>query len=169
MIVGSIKRKRQIDMSDLSSLQELIQDKLESLEFNHTSLQSTLQKQINDPSQSNQDLCQDFKQKYISLAGDLVLLSRSIVATWTPLSKQCFNKEVGKLAITGLMKLDVMAGKLRAAKNSKNSKEEDYDSEGLVMETAIIVVGEVKECAVMLEGVKGLIVEGASLNVELQV
>lgn len=159
-------------MCDLIALEELMTLKLDELVLNYSFLQTAVYEiGLKGETQENKQCIYEFKTKYISLSGDIVLLSRSIVATWIPFAKQCQDKTLSQRLLANLTKIDVLAGKLRLVKNSKNYKDEDYDEEGKVMEAAKIVLANTRDALEAMDMLK--VMMGDALNdclyVELQI
>ena len=159
-------------MADLTGLVDLISDKMDSLSHSHMSLQESARyahiTEAEDTTQTRFDL----KTKYISLAGDIVLLSRSIVATWIPIAKQSADRILSQRLLSNLTKVDVLAGQLRAVKNTKNYKDEDYDEGGQVLTAAMNVVNTTKDALESLEAIRITLTDGspeANLKVELKI
>lgn len=166
---GQVKKKKLVDMSDLRGLVDLVSDKYEALEQNYSALQTSSTILDETLSEDMQVAANEFKCKYIALAGDLVILSRSIVATWIPFAKQSSDRILSQRLLASLTKVDVLAGQLRAVKNTKNYKEDDYDSGGQVLAAALNVCTSTKGALESLEAIRMTLPSTDNLKVELAI
>jgi hypothetical protein len=124
-----IRRRRKIDMTDLTGLATLISSRLADLQMYHAALLSS--------SSSVRGL----KTDYVTAAKDIVLLGRGIATAWQPVAKACSDKRLAERLIGSLAKLDTLAAHMKViVKMKSNTLNQDKDAEGLVIVSAKNVV-----------------------------
>ncbi|KAJ3057577.1 hypothetical protein HK097_000044 [Rhizophlyctis rosea] len=151
------RRRRKIDMRDLTGLAKMVDNRLADLEKHHavllgrssflaaadaatTSSSASIATTLfgSSPDTNTRTLA---KQSYIATARDLVDLSRAISTSWRPIAKACPDETISRHLLGQLAKLEVLAAQLRAVTSMKAGDVADRDLDGQVVVCGRNVVG----------------------------
>ncbi|KAJ3038663.1 hypothetical protein HDV00_000411 [Rhizophlyctis rosea] len=152
------RRRRKIDMRDLTGLAKTVDARLADLERHHAVLLGRAPSSLPSSSSSSTSLTTPptttplssspdpptlatAKTLYITSARDLVDLSRAISTSWRPIAKACPDKTISTHLLAQLAKLETLASQLRAVTSTKAGDVGDRDLDGQVLWCARNVVG----------------------------
>ncbi|KAJ3414975.1 hypothetical protein HDV05_005806 [Chytridiales sp. JEL 0842] len=138
------RRRRQIDMSNLTGLSTMILQRLEDLQTSHNFL-------LSPSSTPSQRLT--FKSDYLTAAHDIITLGHGIATAWKPVATACTDKRLSDRLTTSLSKLDTLSSHMKVIVKMK-SYAEDRDVEGLVLVSSRNVVEAAKGALEALESAK---------------
>ncbi|KAJ3296073.1 hypothetical protein HK104_002018 [Borealophlyctis nickersoniae] len=138
------RRRRQIDMLDLTGLAKIIDARLADLEKHHAAMMS----KSFSVSSSTLDTS---KQGYIAAAREIVDLARAIATSWRPIAKACTDATLSNHLLVSLAKVEALAGQMRAVTSMKANEVTDRDVDGQVATCARNVVGSTRRALEDLE------------------
>ncbi|KAJ3308583.1 hypothetical protein HDU76_003878 [Blyttiomyces sp. JEL0837] len=148
----SPRRRKKVDMGDLTGLTTLITTRLSELVAAHTSLQTASSIGSAAPADDANGATPPgtpatpgtplsvSRSAYISIAKEIVLLGRGINTAWRPVAKACNDRRLSERLLGSLSKCDTLASHMKVIVKIKSGGEDDRDKEGSVLTCAKNVV-----------------------------
>ncbi|KAJ1557980.1 hypothetical protein HK096_004257 [Nowakowskiella sp. JEL0078] len=138
------RRRRVINMQDLTGLATMISTKLSELISLHAKMQTY----------DTKGELRITKANYINTAREITKLGKGIASAWLPVAKACSDPYLSSRLMTSLAKVETLSAQMRAVTSMKNSDDNDRDADGLVVSSAQNVVENTKQALSDLEAAK---------------
>ncbi|KAJ3121277.1 hypothetical protein HK098_003816 [Nowakowskiella sp. JEL0407] len=124
------RKRRVIDMKDLTGLATLISAKLTELVSMHQKLQSC----------EAGGTFKIVKANYIHSAREIVKLGKGISTSWQPVARACSDPVLSNHLLSSLVKVETLSSQMRAVTSMKSADETDRDRDGVIVASARNVV-----------------------------
>ncbi|KAJ3100134.1 hypothetical protein HDU97_002466 [Phlyctochytrium planicorne] len=148
------KKRRQIDMSDLTGLATLATSRLNDLRAIQPALKSSIAMPSFNPSAPS------LKKSYLSAAKEIALLGKGIVVAYMPLAKVLPDARLKSTLMASLSSIETLAGQMKVLvklKSSPSIPDRELDAEGIILSCASSVVKAAQEAVSDLEAARNLI------------
>ncbi|KAJ3096069.1 hypothetical protein HDU97_006240 [Phlyctochytrium planicorne] len=148
------KKRRQIDMSDLTGLATLATSRLNDLRAIQPSLRSSVASPSANPAGPS------LKKSYLSAAKEISLLGKGIATAYMPLARLLPDPRLKSTLMASLSEIESLSGQMKVLvklRSGPNISDRDLDAEGVILSNATSVVRAAQDAVKDLEAARVLI------------
>ncbi|KAJ3113373.1 hypothetical protein HDU96_003476 [Phlyctochytrium bullatum] len=151
-------KRRQIDMSDLTTLATLATSRLTDLRSQHPALSRSTSAASSPAS---------LRRPYLSAAREIAVLGAGIATAWQPVARACgADTRLRDRLLASLTALESLAGRMRVLVRMRGGSlvrtDAEVDADGVVLSCAEAVVGAAKEAVRDLEAARVMLEAAAA-------
>ncbi|KAJ3074451.1 hypothetical protein HDU98_011234 [Podochytrium sp. JEL0797] len=150
---SSTRRRKPIDMTNLTLLHHLLTTRLSDLQTHHAALYRRATNTLPPTLQTHHT------QTYIKTAKEIIFLGRGIARSWAPIARSSPNKSLARDLVLSLERIDTLSARMKGVLGSVVVFRQGADEEGVVLSSAVEVVKAAEEALLGLEAVRVVVYE----------